>query len=283
LQVLLDAGDEVIIPVPFWVSYPEMVKLAQGRPIFIETVRKNNFKLTAAELKKAVNLKTKVLILNSPSNPTGVVYTKEELEALSNICINAKIYLISDEIYEKLIYDHQKHISIASFNKEIYNLTITVNGLSKSFSMTGWRIGYLGAPVEIAEAIERLQDHSTSNPTSISQKAGLAALEANNKWTEHMCQEFEKRRDYLISRLDKIKSLSYIKPGGAFYVFIDISQISSNSEGFASRLLQEENIALIPGKGFGKDNFIRVSFATSMEQIKKGMDRLEAFLAKING
>ncbi len=282
LQVLLDADEEVIIPAPFWVSYPEMIKLAGAKPIFVTTSPNDNFKLTPQELKKSITAKTKALIINSPSNPTGCVYAKEELQALSNICVASKIYVISDEIYEKLIYDNQEHISIGALNKEIYDLTITVNGLSKSFSMTGWRIGYLGASIDIANAIERLQDHSTSNPCSISQKAALAALESDGEWVNQMRAEFQSRRDYITGYLDKVNNLTYVKPQGAFYVFIDISKTKMDSLSFADRFLEEEKVAVIPGKGFGANNYIRISFATSMEQIKKGMDRLKDWVEKLS-
>jgi len=278
LFVLVNRGDEVLIPSPYWVSYPEMVNLCEGTPRFIKTRPENNFKITAGELEKNINSKTKVFILNTPSNPTGCVYTKEELTQIARILSQKNIFVISDEIYEKLIYDGLKHTSIASFNPQIYDLTITVNGLSKSYSMTGWRIGYLGAAKDIVEAISKLQDHSTSNPTSISQKAAVAALSAPDDFSKKLCEEFERRRDYCAKRLAAMKKISYVLPKGAFYIFFDISKTGLDSGTFANRLLDEEYIALIPGNGFGMDDYCRLSFATSMEQLTKGMDRLEEWL-----
>lgn len=281
LMVLLNPKDEVLIPLPYWVSYPEMVNLCEGIPRFIKTTAENNFKISAADLSKHVSAKTKVLILNSPSNPCGCVYTHEELIAIAKICVSKNIFVISDEIYEKIIFDGLKHSSIASLNKDIYDLTITVNGLSKSHSMTGWRIGYLGAPSDVACAISNLQDHSTSNPNSIAQKAAVAALSAPEDFTHKLCLEFLKRRDYLAQRLKQIKNLSFFMPQGAFYIFCDISETKLDSLTFAKRLLEEEFVSLIPGCSFGMDDHIRISFATSMEELQKGMDRLEKWVAKL--
>jgi len=232
-------------------------------------------------LERNISPRTKLLILNSPGNPTGCVYTLEELKEIAKVLSRKKIFVISDEIYEKLIYDNLKHISIASLGQDIYNLTITVNGLSKSYSMTGWRIGYLGGPLDIVDAISKLQDHSTSNPASISQKAAVAALSAADDFSQNICQEFKKRRDYVISRLKKIKKLSFVVPQGAFYIFCDISQTKMDSSALADRLLDEALVSLIPGEGFGRDDYVRLSFATSMEQLEKGMNRIEDWLSKI--
>jgi aspartate aminotransferase len=278
LTVLLNRGDEVIIPSPYWVSYPEMVSLCEAKPVFLETLPQNSFKMKPADLKRYIHSKTRVLILNSPSNPTGCVYDEAELREIAEICLNRKIFVISDEIYEKIIFDHCRHVSIAAFNPDIYNLTITVNGLSKSHSMTGWRIGYLGAPADIAEAISRLQDHSTSNPASISQKAAIAAISAPDDFSRKMCAEFGKRRDYIISRLSKIKALSPVVPQGAFYVFCNIAKSGLDSLTFATRLLDEASVALIPGDSFGRDDYVRLSFATSLNEIERGMDRIEGWL-----
>ena len=281
LLVLVNPGDEVLIPSPYWVSYPEMVNLCEGVCRVIQTSAKNNFKFTVQELSKNINSKTKVLILNSPSNPTGCVYTPDELKEISGLCVKNNIFVISDEIYEKLIYDGLKHSSVASFNKDIYNLTVTVNGLSKSYSMTGWRVGYLGAPLDIAEAISRLQDHSTSNPNSIAQKAGVAALNAPESFFKEILAQFQERRDYCIARLAAMPKITCVIPQGAFYVFCDISKTGLSSKDVANRLLDEKYLSVIPGDGFGADEYIRISFAASLEQLKKGMDRLEEWLKGI--
>jgi aspartate aminotransferase len=281
LLALINRNEEVLIPAPFWVSYPEMVKISEGIPRFLETEASNNFKITPQELEKNCGPKTKLLILNSPANPTGCVYTGEELREIARICVAKNIFVISDEIYEKIIFDNLKHYSIAGLNKEIYGLTITVNGLSKSYSMTGWRIGYLAAPQAIVDAISNLQDHSTSNPTSIAQKAAVAALNAPDDFSVKICREFQERRDYLVSRLKKIERIGFVIPQGAFYIFCDISKTKLKSLAFASRLLEEASIALIPGGSFGRDDYVRMSFATSIEQLEKAMDRLESWLDKL--
>jgi len=281
LMVLLNKADEVLIPLPYWVSYPEMVNLCEGTPRFIKTSPDNNFKVTITDLKKHITPKTKVLIINSPSNPTGSVYNRSELEEIARVCVSKNIFVISDEIYEKIIFDGAKHESIAGFNKDIYDLTITVNGLSKSHSMTGWRIGYLGAPGDVANAISNLQDHSTSNPNSIAQKAAVAALSAPEDFTLKLCQEFQNRRDYLAQRLSAIKKMSFTLPQGAFYMFCGISKTGLDSMEFARRLLDEEYVSVIPGASFGMDDYIRISFATSMDELKKGMDRIEKWVEKL--
>lgn len=279
LMALVNKADEVLIPAPYWVSYPEMAHICDGTPRFIYASAQNNFKITSKELERQITPKTKALLLNSPSNPTGCVYNKDELEQIAEICVKEKIFVISDEIYEKLIYNGQKHFSIASLNKDIYGLTVTVNGLSKSYSMTGWRIGYLGASKEIADAISKLQDHSTSNPVSISQKAAIAALSSPDDFFVRICEEFEKRRDYCILRLKNMGKISYVTPGGAFYIFCDISKTGMDSLTFADRLLEEASVIIIPGAGFGANKYIRISFSNNMEQLENGMDRLEKWLA----
>jgi len=288
---LCNEGDEVILPSPYWVSYPEMIKVAGARPVAIETTQKNNFKVTPQELQEAITPKTKLFILNSPSNPTGMVYTKEELELIGNILIKRGIFCISDEVYEKIIYDGQEHISIASLGQEIKRLAIVVNGVSKSYSMTGWRIGYAAGPEEIIQAMSNLQSHSTSNPTSISQKAALAALEGHEKFSGEMVAEFLKRRDYIMERLNSINGISCLKPQGAFYVFPDVSQIIGktfkgqlvkDSVSLSEILLAEANIAVVPGSAFGADNYLRLSYATSMENISKGLDRIAEFVKGVS-
>jgi aspartate aminotransferase len=278
LFVLVDRNEEVLIPSPYWVSYPEMVHLCEARVRFIKTLPENNFKMTVDDLRQGITSHTKALILNSPSNPTGCVYTPDELKKIAQVCVEKKIFVISDEIYEKIIFDRNKHVSIASLGPEICSLTITVNGLSKSCSMTGWRIGYLAGPADIVEAISRLQDHTTSNPCSISQKAAVAALEMPEEFSRHMTLEFTKRRDYIVERLRRIKKIGYCLPGGAFYIFCNIAKTKLSAFDFASRLLADELVALIPGESFGRDDYVRISFATSQEQIKKGMDRIERWV-----
>ena len=278
LMVLVNKADEVLIPSPYWVSYPEMVNLCDGKPVFIKTSPENNFKITAKDLEKRITAQTKILILNSPANPTGCVYNEDELQEIAKVCVAKRIFVISDEIYEKLIYDNLKHISIASLNPEIYKLTITINGLSKSFSMTGRRIGYLAGPSDIVEAVSKLQDHSTSNPVSIAQKAALAALKSTDDFVRFICGEFQKRRDYLVSRLAQLKKISFVPPQGAFYIFCDISKTKLEAQTFSQRLLEEAQVAVIPGEGFGRDDYIRISFAASIEEIEKGMDRIEEWL-----
>jgi len=282
LMALLNPHDEALIPLPYWVSYPEMVHLCQATPRFIKTRPEDNFKITPKELRKHISQKTKVLILNSPSNPTGAIYDRSELEEIASLCVEKNIFVISDEIYEKIIFDGVKHESIAGFNKDIYDLTVTVNGLSKSYSMTGWRIGYLAAPADVAAAISNLQDHSTSNPNSIAQKGAVAALSAPEDFTRDLCREFQKRRDYLAERLRKIPGLSFKLPQGAFYIFCDISRTGLGSMNFSERLLEEEYVSVIPGAAFGMDDFIRISFATSIEELQKGMDRIEKWVEKIS-
>lgn len=281
LLVLVGKSDEVLIPVPYWVSYPEMVNLCEAKPRFIKTSPENNFKLSLKDLEKHISPKTKALILNSPSNPCGSVYSLEELKQIALACAEKKIFVISDEIYEKLIYDDLRHFSIGAVDKDIYDLTITVNGLSKSHAMTGWRIGYLGARQDIAEAISKVQDHSTSNPVSISQKAACAALNAPEDFTRNMCREFQQRRDYVIARLKNIKKISFIFPQGAFYVFCDIRKTKLDSLTFANRMLDEISVAVIPGEGFGRDDYIRISFAAGVPELEKGMDRIEEWFSKI--
>ncbi|HPN88780.1 MAG TPA: pyridoxal phosphate-dependent aminotransferase [Candidatus Omnitrophota bacterium] len=278
IQVLADDGDEVLIPAPYWVSYPEMVKMAGAVSKFIPTTAKNNLKITAKQLEASITSKTKILILNSPSNPTGMVYNKKELEAIADICVKHKIYVISDEIYEKLIYESNQYCSFASLGKEVYDLTITVNGMSKSYAMTGWRIGYCGASEEIIGFINRYQDHSTSNPTSISQMAALAALQQPEDAIIFMRNEFKKRRDIMMAAIDKMPGISYVKPEGAFYLFADFSKYGVSFD-LAKRILNDVNVAIIPGEGFGAPGFMRFSFATSAERIQEGMKRISEWLS----
>jgi len=279
-QALCEKGDEVIIPSPYWLSYPAMVSMSEANSVFVPTSAKNNFKVTEKGLASKITKKTKCLVLNSPSNPTGSLYSEEELRMVAALAIKHKFFVISDEIYEKLVYDDKKYVSIASLGKDIYDHTITVNGVSKSYSMTGWRIGYAAGPLEVMKAIANVQSHATSNPASISQKAALAALAGGQKFIEDMRKEFEKRRDLMVSRINKMKNISCTKPDGAFYVFCDISKLKEGSANIANRLLDEAKIAVIPGEPFGANFFIRLSFATSREAIEKGMDRIAQWEAR---
>lgn len=279
LQVICEEGDEVIIPSPYWVSYPEMVRLAGGVPIILKTRQSDEFKLRQEDLKKAINKRTVAFILNSPSNPTGSVYSKAELESIAEVLIDRKIVVISDEIYEKLIYDDERHFSFASLGKDAYDLTFVVNGVSKSYAMTGWRIGYLAAPnKELSLNMGRLQDHSTSNPTSIAQKAALEALKGDQTCVDRMVEEFKKRRDFMVNEINEMKDINCVNPKGAFYVFCDISKTSIDSFEFARKLLDEAKVAVIPGEPFGWNTHIRLSFATGIEDIKKGLQRIADWL-----
>lgn len=273
----IQPGDEVIIPSPYWLSYPEMVRLAGGEPVFVETTEENGWKMTPQQFEDAMTPRTKMVIINSPGNPTGAVYTREELQALADVALEEEILILSDEIYEKLTYDGVQHVSIASLSKEIYDLTITVNGFSKAYAMTGWRLGYIGAPEPIAKAIDSIQSHSASNPTSFAQKGGLAALKGDQQPVEDMRQEFEMRRNYMFQRLSNIHNVSVVKPEGAFYMLANISRFQLTSQNFADRLLSKANVAVVPGIAFGDDRTIRFSYATSMDIIKKGLDRFEEF------
>ena len=277
IMTCVDEGDEVIIPAPYWLSYPEMVRLAGGVPIIVSTREENAWKVTAEEFENAMTPKTKMIIINSPGNPTGSVYTREELRAISEVAAEEEIYILSDEIYEKLTYDGVEHVSIASLTPEAYDLTITVNGFSKAYAMTGWRLGYLGAPEQIARVIDSMQSHSTSNPCSFAQKGAVAALTGSQQCVTDMREEFNLRREYMISRLSSLNGVTALKPQGAFYVLANISKLGLNSQNFADRLLSKANVAIVPGIAFGDDRTIRLSYATSMDVIKKGLDRLEDF------
>jgi len=279
-QAILNLGDEVIIPVPYWVSYSEQVKLAGGIPVFAKS-KPLEFEVTAKSIEEKITPKTKVIFLNSPSNPTGTVIKREEIEKIAKLAVEKNILVISDEIYEHLVYNNDKSktpISIASFGDQIKNITVIVNGVSKSYAMTGWRIGYTAGPEEIIKAMSKLQSQMTSNPSSISQMAALEALSGNQNSVEKMREEFEKRRDYLISRLKKIKGIKCAVPDGAFYAFPDISQIEKNSKLFSDKLLEKAHVAVVQGSAFGAEGFVRMSYATSMENLKEAMNRLEKFI-----
>jgi aspartate aminotransferase len=270
-------GDEVIIPAPYWVSYPDMVKLAGADPVIVPTMERNQWKMRAEDFENAMTPRTKMLILNSPSNPAGSVYTQEELQAIVDVAAEEDIYILSDEIYEKLVYDEVKHVSVASISKEAYDLTITVNGFSKSYAMTGWRLGYLAAPDAVAKAVDSIQSHSTSNPNSFAQRGALAALKGDQQPLADMREEFDMRRNYMFDRVSKIANVTAVKPQGAFYVLVNISQLGLTSTNFADRLLSKANVAVVPGAAFGDDRVVRLSYATSIDIIKKGLDRFQDF------
>lgn len=281
ILTLIDEGDEVIIPIPYWVSYDEMVKMAGGKSVFLKT---DNFKISSQQLEKLITPKTKMLIFNSPSNPTGTIYEEKELKQIAQVCIKHNIIVLSDEIYEKLTYE-KKHFSIAKINQKINKLTIVINGVSKSYAMTGWRIGYAAGPTEVIKTATRIQDHTTSNPSSISQKAALAALNGPQDHIRKMVWEFKRRRDFMVNRLNRINGVYAIRPDGAFYVFANVSKFYNKeikgSVEFAKKLLDDAYVAVVPGIAFGDDRFIRLSFATGMINIQRGLERMDKFCGKV--
>ena len=279
-QAIIDEGDEVIIPSPYWVTYPEIVKYSGGTPVYIETDESTGFKITPAQLKAAITPKTKVLLFNTPSNPTGSVYSKAELEGLAEVLKGTKILVVSDEMYEKILFDNLKFTSVASISEDMYNRTITVNGLSKSVAMPGWRFGYLSCPIkEIVDAIVDLQGQSTSNINTITQKAALPALNGLvDEDIEAMRVAFERRRNMAYELLNNIKGLSVMKPEGAFYLYVNIKAVEEDSMKFCSKLLEETGVAVVPGLGFGSDGYFRLSFATDDKTIKDGIERIRTFV-----
>ena len=289
-QAIFDQGDEVIVPAPFWVSYPPMVALANAKPVIVETIEKNEFKITPDELKKAITPKTKALIINSPSNPTGSAYSRKELEKIAELAVSKNFFVISDEIYEKIVYDGFKFTSIASLGEEIKKKTIIVHGVAKTYAMTGWRIGYTAGSEEIISAMNNIQSQSTSNPTSIAQKASVEALVGLQDEVAKMVAAFGQRRNFIVDRLNKIRGVSCYKPVGAFYVFPNFSSYYGksyqgkkieNSTHLADYFLDAAKVAVVPGVEFGADPFERLSYATSMEDIKEGLNRIEEALNKL--
>ena len=287
---LINPGDEVIIPAPFWLSYPEIVKLAGGVPVIVTTTKEQNFKLTAEDLAAAVTDKTKALVLNTPNNPTGMLYTEEELRAIAKVAVEKDFYVVADEMYEMLVYGEQKHISIASLGKDIYDRTITCSGLAKSYAMTGWRIGYTGSSKEIAKMMGSVQSHQTSNPNSIAQKAAVEALTGPQDSVEKMHAEFDKRRKYMYKRICDMDLLDALEPMGAFYVFVDGSAVLGKSykgtkiesvPQMADILINEYNTAIVPCADFGFPDCFRLSYAISIEQIEKGLDWIESFIKEL--
>lgn len=289
-EAILNPGDEVIIPAPYWLSYPEIVKLADGVPVFIRGEKKDGYKVSAEQIKAAITPNTKALVLNTPSNPTGMIYTREELEAIAKVVVEADIYVIADEMYENLLYNGAEHVSIASLGEEIYKRTITCSGVAKGYAMTGWRIGYIGASAEVAKVMGSLQSHQTSNPNSIAQKAALEAISGPQDTVEAMRQEFDKRRKYMYERFCKMPHVSTLEPQGAFYVFVDVTEACEkeykgekigSAAKLADILINDYSVAVVPCADFGFDDHIRLSYATSLEQIEKGLDRVETFLKSL--
>lgn len=283
---ICDPGDEVILPAPYWVSYPEMIKLADAVPVIIEGAEENNFKFTAEQLESAITPKTRALVLNTPSNPTGMVYTKDELEKIAEIAVKNNIYIIFDEIYEKLVYEGE-HTNIATLGDEIRDLTIIVNGLAKTYAMTGWRIGYVAANKKLAKAMGNIQSHATSNPNSIAQAAAVEALNGDQSIIETMKKTYIERRDYMVDKINSVDGLSCKTPHGAFYVFMNVKDVL-NKEHYGKMIntanelcqdiLDRALVALVPSEGFGVDGYVRLSYATSMDTIKTGLDRIEKYL-----
>ena len=287
---ILNKGDEVILQNPCWVSYTELIKLADGVPVIVNCDENDGYKLSAKNIEKAVTSKTKAILLNSPHNPTGIVYNKNELEEIAQIAKKYNLIIISDEIYEKLIYDGEEHVSIASLSEDAYERTIVINGLSKTYAMTGWRVGYTASSAKLAKIMSSVQSHMTSNVCSISQYAALEALTGPQDSINMMKNAFEERRNFMMKKLEEIDEVSFIKPQGAFYIMVNITYFIgksingvkiNNSIEFAKMLLEEEKVAVIPGAAFGLENFIRLSYATSMEVIEEGLDRIKSFLGKL--
>lgn len=284
---ILNPGDEVIVPAPYWVSYPEMIKYNDGVPVILHTTEENSFKFTADMLENAITPKTKALVLNSPSNPTGMVYDESELREIADVCLRHDLYIVSDEIYEHLVYGGAKHVSVASFSEEIKERTIIVNGLSKTYAMTGWRIGFTASNAKIAKLMSNVQSHTTSNPNSIAQEAAVAALNGPTDDLKEMIKQFDIRRQYMVRRMNEIEGVSCIEPMGAFYVMMNIEKLLGktikgklikNADDFADILLETELVALVPGTGFDAPYHVRWSYATSMDNIREGLDRLEKLL-----
>lgn len=278
MMALIETGDEVIIPAPFWVSYPEMVKLAEGTPVIVQTTAESGYKITPDQLRQAITPKTRLFILNSPSNPTGMVYTPDEVRAIAEVVVEHDILVVSDEIYEKLLYDGAQHLSIGAVSSEVFDRTIISSGFAKAYSMTGWRVGYLAAPLELLKAVSIIQGHSTSNVCTFAQYGAIAALEGSQDCVEQMRLAFADRRQVILNLVNAIPGLTCVKPNGAFYIFINISKLGMSSLEFCDGLLSEQQVAVIPGIAFGADDHIRLSYATDMTTIERGIDRLAAYV-----
>ena len=289
-QAIFEQGDEVIIPSPYWVSYPDIVLLADGTPVILQTDEADGFKVKQENLRRAITGRTKAIIINSPSNPTGSAYTLSELEALADVIVDAGILVISDDIYDNILYDGLTFYNICNVREKLQEQTIVVNGVSKTYAMTGWRIGYAAGPEEIISAVTKIQSQNTSNPTSISQKASIEALRGDQHSVKSMIKEYKKRRDYIVDSLNKINGLSCLRPQGAFYVFPNVSRVYGSTYGgktitssveLAAYLLDAANVAVVPGEAFGNDGYVRLSYATSMENIRRGMERITAAIGDL--
>jgi aspartate aminotransferase len=281
MMATIEPGDEVIIPAPYWVSYPEMVKLAEGTPVIVQTDDNSQFKITPEQLRQAITPKTRLFILNSPSNPTGMVYTPDEIRALAEVVVEHDIFVVSDEIYEKLLYDGAEHLSIGAVSPAVFERTIVSSGFAKAYSMTGWRVGFLAGPVELIRAASAIQGHSTSNVCTFSQYGAIAALEHSQDCVEEMRRAFADRRQVMLDALNAIPGLTCAKPDGAFYLFPSIRKTGMTSLNFGSALLEQHQVAVVPGIAFGADDYIRLSYATDMATIEKGLERLEKFVRSI--
>ena len=280
LRATISDGDEVIIPSPYWVSYPSMVELCGGVPVLVETKAENGWKITPEEFETAMTPRTKMIILTTPHNPTGTVYTEDELRALGQIAVEEDILIIADEIYEHLVYGDTKHVSMASLSEEIYNLTITINGFSKGYAMTGWRLGYSAAPEHIAKYIKLIQDHTASNATTFCQYGAIEALSGDQSFIADLREEYDFRRQYVYGRLSAMPKIKVVEPKGAFYFFIDTTELGMGSLELCDKLLERYKVAAVPGIAFGNDNAIRISYCTSLDVLKEGLDRLEDFCKK---
>lgn len=280
LRATISEGDEVIIPSPYWVSYPSMVELCGGTPVFVETKAENGWKITAEEFSNAMTPRTKMIILTTPHNPTGAVYTEEELRAIGQVAVDEDILILADEIYEYLIYGGEKHVSMASLSPELYNLTITINGFSKGYAMTGWRLGYSAAPEHIAKYIKLIQDHTASNATTFCQYGAIEALTGDQSFIADLREEYDFRRQYVYSRLSQMPKVKVVEPKGAFYFFLDMSELGMGSLELCEKLLERYQVAAVPGIAFGNDKAIRISYCTSLDVLKEGLDRLEEFCKK---
>ena len=277
ILAVVGEGDEVIIPTPYWVSYPEMVRLAGGVPVLVETKESTGWKITPDQFEEAMSPKTKMIIINSPGNPTGAVYTREELLALGEVALEEDIIILSDEIYEKLVYGEAKHVSIASLSQELYDLTVTVNGFSKAYSMTGWRLGYTAAPKPLADAIDKIQNHTISNANSFSQYGALAALQSDQSFIEDLRGEYDVKRQFMYARLKAIPNVRVIEPEGAFYFFVYTGQMGLKSMNLCDKLLSRYKVAAVPGVAFGYDQAIRLSYCTTLDVLNEGITRFEQF------